>query len=88
MSMFANPEYLNLARRFLAGAPARGQNVGRFPDMVGYSRTPAGQNAMAAVLRNMQSRRAQGKPRRQGQRPTPSNAGQRTAPYTRRDRGL
>lgn len=55
---------LDLARRFMAGPGPRPDSpyAGRYPDMAGFSKTPAGQDSMARVLRNMQARRLQARP--------------------------
>lgn len=81
MTMFSQPN-LGLARRFLSGGPPAQRNAARYPNMGGFSRSPAGQEMMARVLQNMQGRKRRPgagmgrRPMPRG-RPTPSYVNRR-----------
>lgn len=83
MSMFQNPGYLNLARQFMARPGVQGSPyAGRYPDMAGFSRTPAGRGIMQRVLEQMrQSKLGMGKGRRPRVRGMETYGGP-TGPYT------
>ena len=74
MSIFRNPGYLNLARQFMAGGrPPGNPYAGRYPDMMGLSRSPTGAGMMQKVLQQMKRRQATGaggQPQRQVKRET------------------
>lgn len=69
--VFSRPN-LALAQQFMGG-PQRPDSpyANRYPNVSSFSRTPAGQEIMARVLRNMQARR--------GRRPAGGALGQRPA---------
>lgn len=70
MSIFQNPGYLNLARQFMAGGRPNSPYAGRYPDMMGLSRSPAGQGLMQRVLQQVKRKRAAGAGQRQVKRET------------------
>ena len=72
MSIFQNPGYLNLARQFMArpGGQPGSPYAGRYPDMMGLSRSPPGQGLMQRVLQQIKRLQAKGQPQRQVKRET------------------
>lgn len=84
MSMF-RPENLNLARRFMAGPPRRAGSryAGRFPDMEGFSKSPAGKSMIQRILEQMRQRRMGGRGPRRGMPPryVPRPPGEGRSPW-------